>query len=114
MASNALDQPPTVQKSQRYIGWWLGLCIALCVALAAMTLAWVSSQQSNRTSRAIQGSCQFYRDLSELPITPTATRPLLVLIADARIAYNTAECYRNRGQLLSPDPRVALILRERR
>jgi hypothetical protein len=101
-------------KPQRYIYWWAALSIALVVALGATTLAWASSQQSNRTAHAVQGSCQFFKDLSALPIAPNSTRALLTIIADARIAYTTGECQRSKGVLPPPDVRVVPYLSERR
>jgi len=65
-----------------------------------------ANQAAIDANRAVAGSCQFYHDIASVPILPTSTKALLTLIADARGAYETADCAPTHGALPALDPRV--------
>lgn len=100
-------QPPV---GPRVIYWWAAVCCVLVIAVGGLTTALLAGQRVDHTAHAVQGSCQFYRDLSAVPLTPTSSRALLTIIADARVAYDTADCPLVKGKLPPPDPRVAALL----
>lgn len=82
------------------------LCALLIIACGGLTLGFLGEQHANHANKAVAGSCQFFRDLSSVPIAPSSTRALLSIIADARVAYETAGCQETKGELPPPDARV--------
>lgn len=82
------------------------LCAVLLIACGALAVGLIAQLNANRATAAVQGSCQFYRDLSELPVTAKSTEPLLRIVADARVAYDVADCGSSRGKLAPADPRI--------
>lgn len=87
-------------------------CAVLILACGGLTLGLLGTMQASRATSAVQGSCQFFRDLTELPVTDKSTEPLLRLVADARVAYVTAACRASKGPLPAPDSRVVRFLPE--
>ena len=100
------------------------LCALLLMVTGALALAYIGERHANQASHvaheanavavqateAVAGSCQWYRDVAALPIAPGASKPLLILIADARGAYETARCDRTKGKLPTPDKRIVPYL----
>lgn len=94
----------------RLIYWWASICCVLVLAVGALTTALLASRAADHSTHAVQGSCQFYRDLAAVPIAPTSTKALLTIIADARVAYDTADCPLIKGKLPPADARVKPLL----
>lgn len=87
-------------------------CAVLILACGGLTLGLLGNMRANRATAAVQGSCQFFRDLTELPITDKSTEPLLRIVADARVAYTTGDCQASKGKLDPPNSRVIRYLPE--
>lgn len=85
-------------------------CAVLILACGGLTLGLLGTMRASRAESAVQGSCQFFRDLTALPVTAKSTEPLLRIVADARVAYVTGECRSTKGPLGPPDPRVVPFL----
>lgn len=81
-------------------------CTLLIIACGGLALGFLGERHANQANTAVAGSCQFYRDIAGVPISPTSSKALLVIIADARGAYDTAGCVQKHGPLPAPDPRV--------
>lgn len=91
--------------------WLLTAFGVVCIiAITALIYAYVGERKSDRTSVAVQGSCQFWHDLSQLPLSDSSTKVAFTIIADARIAYAHQGCTALTGSLPLPDPRVVPFL----
>lgn len=100
-----------VGRDGRQLVWRLTAALSVAIlAIGVLGLSLLAVDKANRTSKQVQGSCQFYRDLSQLPLSPTSTRVLFTIIADARVAYEIGDCERVKGKLPAADPRVTALL----
>lgn len=86
------------------------LCVGLILTCGGLALGLIAVNQSNQTRAAVQGSCQFFKDLSELPTDADSKQVLLLIIADSRVAYVTGKCESAKGKLQPPDARVRPLL----
>ncbi len=85
-------------------------CFVLILLCAALGLALSAQSAANRANTSVRGSCQFWRDLSQLPLAANSTKVAFTIIADSRIAYARQACPNHLGDLPKPDPRVVPFL----
>lgn len=86
------------------------MCVCLFLIVGALGIALSAKDTASSATTSVRGSCQFWRDLSQVPLSPASGKPLLTIIADARIAYARQGCANLNGQLPAPDPRVKPFL----
>jgi hypothetical protein len=97
------------QKFERVLLWVLVVAVAGLGFgyLLVNGIAHQARDASNKAGASVQASCQFWHDLSQVPLSDTSTRVVFTIIADARIAYAGLGC----SPALPPaDPRVAALL----
>jgi len=95
------------------------MCIGLILLCAALVIALVAQGSADKANRGIQGSCQFWRDMTSLPIgdpdpaKDAARKVLFTIMADARVAYSVQKCEASFGVLQAPDKRILPYLPQR-
>lgn len=93
----------TVNRWYRTAMMFFCLSVVLAVALFAVAKAY-------EDERNLQGTCQVWHDLAELPLAPTTGQTGLQLVADGRNSYERLSCAGKLGELPPADPRVQAIL----
>jgi hypothetical protein len=96
----------TADPFERGVYKLAGLCVLLILLCSALGIGLSAVARANRAQTGVQGSCQFWRDLSNLPLTKTSSVIAFTIVADSRIAYVTQDCADKFGKLQKPDPRV--------
>lgn len=101
-------EPKTIADRQvnrwyRTALFFFSLFVVALVALAGVAKAY-------EDARNLQGTCQVWHDLAELPLAPNAGQTGLQLVADGREQYERLSCATQKGQLPPADPRVQIIL----
>lgn len=100
-----------VAENRFRLVWRLAVSLAVAVVvIAVLGLSLLAVTKANRISKEVLGSCQFYRDLSQVPLPATPTKALLTILADARSAYLIGGCESVKGPLPAADPRVAVLM----
>lgn len=82
-----------------------GVAVAALLAIGVVALSGFVLSREDRN--AIHGTCQFWSDLSQIPLTAASSKTALTIVADARVSYQRQKC---TPALPSPDPRVVPYL----
>ncbi|HEY2088593.1 MAG TPA: hypothetical protein VGH54_21560 [Mycobacterium sp.] len=84
----------------------VAFCVFLTLVCGALGLALSAQSNANKAQFGLHGSCQFWRDLSDLPLPANSTKVAFSIVADSRVAYTRQSCDVELGALPAPDPRV--------
>lgn len=105
--------------AQRQVRLLLAVVAALALLALVVTILVIrgigeTSRINGQVQKGVRGTCNFWHDLAVLPLIPKSTPVALLVVTDSRIAYDDLGCVDVQGPLPTPDPRVQILLKQRR